>query len=67
MTTERILDTVIKHVQEHARFIPDAPVNKYFVRYPNPCAGTFFCAIDTKQLVIQVMADKHPRASMRGY
>ena len=67
MATERILHKVIEHIMNHAKYIDDAPLTPYFVRYPNPYTGTFFCAKSTDDLVIQVMKLKHPRASMRGY
>ena len=65
--SKRILDDVIEHVQEYARFMPDAPNSPYYVRYPNHMTGTFFCAKDTHDLVLQIMENKHPRASVRGY
>lgn len=67
MATPRKLDAVVDHVMEHARYMPDAPISPYYVRYPSPYAGKFFCAKDTDELVRQIMKYFHPRASMKGY
>lgn len=43
-----------EHVQKHARFMPDSPLQPYSVRYPNPKTGEFFCSADTHTLAAEL-------------
>lgn len=63
----RKLDEVVEHVIQHGSYMPDAPNTPYWVRYPNHVNGKFFCASDTRELVIEIMKTCHPRANMEGY
>lgn len=64
---KRKLDQVIDYVCENARYMGDSQNMPYFVRYPTPHSANFICAKDTRELVLKIMNQFHPRCKMENY
>lgn len=51
--SNKIVEKASRHVQQHARYMPDSPNKPYHVRYPQ-CGSRSFFSTDTWDLVEQL-------------